>query len=236
MGGASSIQHARHSDKDKDNYCEEIIGRECNQDNSDLNSECSENEDEDEDEEIDIDVLFPALLKFSFIFDVDYSLATRLIAVIVSSDHTCYEDQSSAVKRWAQKYADLESKLTSSEIYHLIKYVELYNNDNEASGVSVNGSIEERCRLMCPFLCEVPAWTAEIRGLQMHKSVRKIMQSDDIVVPRTVRMSSSTSSREWFDDSDDTLSRSARGNYAIDAWKDQNTQFCVLLSFLFPSF
>jgi hypothetical protein len=231
MGGASSIQHdARHSDKDKekdkDNYCEEIIVRECNQDDSDLTSECSDNEDEDEDEdedeEIHIDVLFPALLKFSFIFDVDYSIATRLIAVIVSSDHTCYEDQSSAVKRWAQKYADLESKLTSSEIYHLIKYVELYNNDNEASGVDVKGSIEERCRLMCPFRCEVAAWTAEIRGLQMHKSVRKIMQNDDISMPRTVCMSSSTSS-EWFNDSDDnvnvcdTLNRSDRDHYAIDA-------------------
>jgi hypothetical protein len=161
---------------------------------------------DDDIEEIDADILFPTLLKLSFIFDLDYSIARKLIAAIVSSDHISFDDKCSAVGRWEHQYADLNSKLSYSEISQLIKYVELYNNDNESWGVNVKShsemvkTIEERCRLMCPFVSEIAAWTAEIRGCEMHKSVRKILQETEVCGDYTARMSN-TSSREWSDDS-----------------------------------
>ena len=161
---------------------------------------------DDDIEEIDADILFPTLLKLSFTFDLDYSIARKLIAEIVSSDHTSFDEKCSAVGRWEHKYADLNSKLSYTEISHLIKYVELYNNDNESWGVNVKShsemvkTIEERCRLMCPFVSEIAAWTAEIRGCEMHKSVRKILQEAEVSGDYTARMSNS-SSREWSDDS-----------------------------------
>lgn len=147
---------------------------------------------EDVDEQIDVIALFSALFKLSPVFDVNECLTQSLCNGIMSSKHTCFDDQFVAVEKWVQKYGG--DALTMQEIYHLIKYVELYKLNRGRVGktfsnisafsdatVEDDGFVpssamesekvepESLASLMCPFRSDFASWTAEIRAAEADK-------------------------------------------------------------------
>jgi hypothetical protein len=148
--------------------------------------------------EIDINLLFTALLKLSFIFDLKESLTKRLIAIIIDPKYSDFTDQYVAVEKWVNNYAD--TNLECEEICHLISYVKLYDNEGSdaaspvrgtsrssiSPSVSVVNRIDECCRLVCPFRCELASWTAEVRHQELVRTSR--MSSANVLLDSTTRV------------------------------------------------
>jgi hypothetical protein len=146
-----------------------------------------DDDDDYENQEIDANVLFSALLKLSFIFELKESLTKRLIATIIVPEYRDFTEQYMAVEKWVNNYAD--TNMECEEICHLISYVELYKdnifeehlqklNPGTASvtpclsALSVVDDIDRCCRLICPYRCELVSWTAEIRHQELLSILR----------------------------------------------------------------
>jgi hypothetical protein len=119
-------------------------------------------------EEIDVLILFSALHKLSYLFDIKYSMTTSLIAEIYNPMHVKFEDQFLAVINWVERHSD--ASMTVAEVCCLIKYVELYKPPAEDSVTTTVALMSTQCRLLCPYLSEKASWTAEIRHQELHKS------------------------------------------------------------------
>ena len=149
---------------------------------------CGGDYDYDENHEIDVNVLFSALLKLSFIFELKESLTKRLIATIIVPEYRDFTEQYMAVEKWVNNYAD--TKMECEEISHLISYVELYKDNIFEehlqklksgtasvtpclSALSVVDDIDRCCRLICPYRCELVSWTAEIRHQELLSILRR---------------------------------------------------------------
>jgi hypothetical protein len=168
-----------------------------------------------EGDEIDVNVLFGALLKLSFTFDVKDSMMISMIDEIRSDKHTTFDDQFVGVEKWIQRHASPGTVLNVTEIYFLIRYVALYDpiHEEESEPTGGGSAVNNQCRLMCPYRHELATWTAEIRGKEMNRIVstripttRISMESQDALPSseslESIKSSSSksSSSRKYLDD------------------------------------
>lgn len=112
---------------------------------------------------VDADLVFSALLKLSFIFEVEESLMLEMVTKICDPNYINIEERYKRVKKWTNNIADED--LQCEEVLELIKYVQLYEKSSAISSNTIEKwtDINMRCRLMCPFRCEMAPWTAEIR-------------------------------------------------------------------------
>ena len=91
----------------------------------------SEEQERERDDQININVLYSALQKLSFAFEVKESLTTSLTEEILHPVHKTFDDKLFGVEEWLRKFTDVD--LTHEEIYHLIKYVEVFQSSPKVS-------------------------------------------------------------------------------------------------------
>jgi hypothetical protein len=147
-------------------------------------------ETDDVDDQIDVDVLFGALFKLAPVFEIKEDLVNQLVNVVMDESYTCFDDQFHEVEAWIDKHGD--AYLSPQEIYYLIKYVELYETPPpEAEGGGFVVDVEEGSRsgamidepsvaaaseggtvsLMCPFRSDFASWSAEIRSVELERTL-----------------------------------------------------------------
>lgn len=188
-------------------------------------------------DEIDVNVLFAALLKLSFTFDVKDSMMTSLIDEIRNDRHTCFDDQFVGVEKWIKRHAAPETSLTANEMFYLIRYVDLYEPCIEEEGTmspsrkfkssskrdasyEIAASSQRDVRLMCPYRSDVAAWTAEIRGQEMSKTVQR-QYSGTATPSNTTRIFTERRLSGWsMDDLDDSFSWTLSRMDNVDATED----------------
>ena len=83
----------------------------------------TEKEEREREDQININVLYSALQKLSFAFELKESLTRSLTDVILDPAHKTFDDKLYGVEEWLRKFTVVE--LTHEEMYHLIKYVEV---------------------------------------------------------------------------------------------------------------
>mmetsp|Transcript_16060 Transcript_16060/g.26940 ORF Transcript_16060/g.26940 Transcript_16060/m.26940 type:complete len:217 (+) Transcript_16060:90-740(+) len=162
-------------------------------------------EKEDVDETIDVDTLYSALYKLTPVFEINETLVLGLTSEVIDAKHCSFDEKFLAVEDWVERYCD--TYLTPPEIFHLIKYIELYHypravsvsspppppplptdpertldspgtegnlhsfmnaiNDEPSDEAAETGSLS----LMCPFMSDFASWSAEIRSVELEKSI-----------------------------------------------------------------
>ena len=144
---------------------------------------------EEDEYEMDENYVFSALFKLSFHFEIDESAPRKLTNLIVTSregKHNYYtnhrDDRACVVRSWAKEYA--KARLSFNEVHNLIKYVELYSpsqqqesempvsevkDDDEYHDGDNDG--QDYNHLVCPYRCEMAAWSAEINRQRLSRSV-----------------------------------------------------------------
>lgn len=139
----------------------------------------------DKDSKINVEVLFSALYKLMCVFEIKESLTMSLSNKILDPTHANFDCQFHGVEEWVKKHGDCE--LTPQEIYHLIKYVELYkpapsndkkfcdaeNHPNTLESWDSLSDMNVVLPLICPFRKDVAEWTASIRKEETYKATFK---------------------------------------------------------------
>lgn len=193
-------------------------------------------EKEDVDEMIDVDTLYTALFKLTPVFEIKEALVLELTNEVTDPKHFSFDEQFLAVKDWVEKYCD--TYLTPPEIFHLIKYIELYHkrpvtvcpplpppptghepyrdspgvkSDSQSTSSAINDEPSKEAEetgsvsLMCPFRSDFASWSAEIRSVELEKSIsercsgskgesmRLGLQGDDFILSRRARGNSDMS-------------------------------------------
>ena len=135
---------------------------------------------EDDDIDIDEDVVYSALFKLAFHFEIDESAPKELTCVICRhAQNSNFHAKCRDVQTWARNYAN--AKLSVKETIHLIKYVELYTPSPRSNFVG-RGLSRIKVQpnplddfdysyLTCPFRCQMAAWRAEINRQMLSTSV-----------------------------------------------------------------
>jgi hypothetical protein len=143
-------------------------------------------------EYVDVDLLFSALLKMSYIFELKESLMMELISRIILYSEV--KKQYDTVDLWIfQTFPDVT--LTTEEVEEVIKYVKLYEIQSNKATISQDQKVKDiaaRCQMMCPMRCEKETWVKNIREQEMFLRMRDL---DAISSRRNTFMLRSSSSR-----------------------------------------
>ena len=143
-------------------------------------------------EYVDVDLLFSALLKMSYIFELNESLMTELISQIILYSEV--KKQYDTVDLWIfQTFPDVT--LTTGEVEEVIKYVKLYEIQSNKATISQDQKVKDiaaRCQMMCPMRCEKETWVKNIREQEMFLRTRDL---DSLSSRRNTFMLRSSSSR-----------------------------------------
>lgn len=129
---------------------------------------------------INVNFLFEALNKLALVFEVNESLTISLCDEILDSNHPDRDSQYRGVEEWVKKYGDCE--LTPQEIFHLIKYVELYVPVAPMVSIDADSPLEAQLSgdsedvflpLMCPYQggVDFATWAAAIRSEEHKKTL-----------------------------------------------------------------
>ena len=143
-------------------------------------------------EHVDVDLLFSALLKMSYIFELKESLMMELISRIILYSEV--KKQYDTVDLWIfQTFPDVT--LTTGEVEEVIKYVKLYEIQSNKATISQDQKVKDiaaRCQMMCPMRCEKETWTRNIREQETFLRTRDL---DSLSSRRNTFMLRSSSSR-----------------------------------------
>ena len=143
----------------------------------------------EEETEIDVESLYSALFKLSSIFELNESMPKKLVMEVCYAPCSTSKSQYRSVKNWARAYAHVS--LTNNEAKNLIKYVKLYEPDPPSDGNGHNAEYQQEVsskgndvkfqpdhdynfdcsHLVCPFLCDMSAWKAEIHRQILSRTV-----------------------------------------------------------------
>jgi hypothetical protein len=152
-------------------------------------------------EYVDVDLLFSALLKMSYIFELKESLMMELISRIILYSEV--KKQYDTVDLWIfQTFPDVT--LTTEEVEEVIKYVKLYEIQSNKATISQDQKVKDiaaRCQMMCPMRCEKETWTRNIREQEMFLRTRDL---DALSSRRNTFMLRSSSSRGSINSSKDS--------------------------------
>eukprot|EP00603_Paraphysomonas_imperforata_P009429 CAMPEP_0114418506 /NCGR_PEP_ID=MMETSP0103-20121206/3533_1 /TAXON_ID=37642 ORGANISM="Paraphysomonas imperforata, Strain PA2" /NCGR_SAMPLE_ID=MMETSP0103 /ASSEMBLY_ACC=CAM_ASM_000201 /LENGTH=137 /DNA_ID=CAMNT_0001586869 /DNA_START=98 /DNA_END=511 /DNA_ORIENTATION=- len=132
------------------------------------------------------------------------SLMTSFVSEVRSPAHISFDDQFVGVERWIKRNSAPGTQLSAIEIFNVIRYVVLYEEEDETTS-------HRKVPLKCPYCSDKAAWTAEIRGQEMSRIVKHLHTETPSTTTRrifTVRQNSGWSVDDLEDDSEEDLEES----------------------------